>query len=300
MFAEVSEIKVIPSSKDDLYRELPPLKEFRIRWPVLIAYAVIHLGAFAAPFFFTWEALFVGVGLWVLTGMLGISAGYHRLLAHKAYETHRWVRNIHATFGALALQLGPITWSRLHRIHHAKSDTIEDPHTQQFGFWYGHMGWSVLAHAVIGRSSLLKLELKDLTNDWYLRFLDRYYLHLVLASLVVLFLVGGWPYLFWAGFARIAFLLHTTWLVNSVGHRWGYRNFNTKDTSVNQPLLAIFGWGEGWHNNHHRFPSSSQFGLKRFEFDITWQWLKLLKVCGLIWNVKTPASYAPPANGPSH
>lgn len=301
---EVSSPSVSPSgprtrAQAGIPLPFPSLREFKIRWPVLFVYAVIHIGAAFAPWFFSWPAFWATLFLWAATGMWGVSAGYHRLLSHRSYDTYHFVKWFHAFWGALSMQLGPITWARLHRTHHAKSDTIEDPHTQQFGFFFGHMGWTFLAHRNVGRSPLLKRELRDLTSDPILRFLEKYYLQLYVASLVGLWVIGGWPMLIWAGFLRTILLLHTTWAVNSIGHRWGSRRFETYDTSQNNAVLAPLTWGEGWHNNHHRFPNSAQFGLTKYEFDIGWVWIRFLKSMGLVWNVKTPSAYSPPPVGPA-
>jgi stearoyl-CoA desaturase (delta-9 desaturase) len=273
-------------------------KEFRVRWPVLGAYLVVHAGALLAPFYFTWSALIVFFLLTVVTAMLGITVGYHRMLTHKSFETYPWVRRLHATFGALALELGPLTWVRLHRAHHAYSDQWQDPHAQSPGFFYGHIGWSFLSHKTLGRSELAKKIPKDLASDPYLVFLDRYFFHLVVLSLVALYLVGGMPWLVWGGFLRIVWTLHCTWFVNSATHRWGSKPFVTKDNSRNLWWVAVLAWGEGWHNNHHKFPNSARHGILPGQIDLTWIYLGLLKKLGLAWNFKLPADEAPPAVGP--
>lgn len=271
---------------------------FKVRWAVLVAYLVVHIGAIAAFWFFTWDAFFVFLALYMATAMLGITVGYHRLLSHQSFKTFPWVARFHATLGSLALQLGPITWARLHRAHHAFSDQIEDPHDQSLGFFYGHIGWSFLAHKTYGRSNILKLSHKHIESDPYMRWLDKNYFYLVLASYVLLYLVGGLPYLFWGGFFRTAWTLHVTWFVNSAAHRWGYRTFETSDKSRNNWWVALLTWGEGWHNNHHRFPLSAKQGLKAYEIDPTWIYIRFLQTLGLAWDIKTPASYAPEPLGP--
>lgn len=270
------------------------LRDFKIRWHVLIPLVVLHAGALAAFWFVDFYAIGVAVALWVITGMLGITVGYHRLLAHQALEMPRWLKRFHLFCGVLAFQLGPITWVRMHRAHHAYSDRLQDPHPQLFGFWYGHMGWTFLAHKEIGRGPRWKETPQDLLQDPFVSWLERNVLWFFLGSLVLLYALGGLPLLLWAGFFRWAWVSHITWCVNSVGHRFGYRNFETNDQSTNHWLVALLAFGEGWHNNHHRFPSSAKQGLKFWEFDLSWQWIRLLKFFGLAWDVKTPAIYAPP------
>ncbi len=274
--------------------------DFKIRWTVLIAYFLIHFGAITALFHFTWTGFLSFLILYMLTAMLGITVGYHRLISHQSFKTFPWVMRFHATLGSLAMQLGPLTWANLHRAHHAFSDKVQDPHAQQFGFFFGHIGWSFLAHKSIGRSSLLKKPLpKIFSGDPYLIWLDRNYFWLITTSLVVLYLLGGLPLLLWGGAFRIAWTLHATWFVNSVCHRWGYRLFESSDESRNNWVVAILAWGEGWHNNHHKFPNSARQGLKWWEVDPTWIYLNMLKALGLVWDLKTPANYAPEPLGPT-
>jgi len=271
---------------------LPPLSAFKIRWSILILLILVHIGAVAAFWFFTWPAFFTFLGLYVLTGMLGITVGYHRLLAHRSFETYRWVRAIHVLLGVLAMQLGPLTWARLHRAHHARSDGKDDPHPQIYGFWYGHMAWAFLSHPDIGKAGMWKESASDLRADPLLKILEKYYIPILAASLIALFAIGGWPFLLWAGAFRIVWVLHITWCVNSVCHRFGYRNFDTKDFSVNSWPIGLLAWGEGWHNNHHRYPNSARHGLRWFEIDASWLWIRMLKLVGLAWSIKTPALLA--------
>lgn len=278
-----------------VHAKLPPLREFRIRWPVVIVYGLVHLGALAAIWNFSWEAFWVGFVIFNITGCVGISAGYHRLFSHNSFQTYHFVRWFHALSGICALQLGPITWVRLHRIHHARTDTDEDPHTQKYGFLYGYAGWVFLSHKTIGRSPLKKsLKMTEMKSDPVLVWMDKNSLLIYGLSLLALFALGGWSYLFVAGFARTVILTHLTWLVNTWSHEWGSRRFETQDFSQNNPVVGILAWGEGWHNNHHFIPSSAAFGLKWYEIDLAYYWIRALEVLGLAWNVKTPSRLAPP------
>lgn len=281
-------LKIIPLAAEKSSRFKFKFSNFRIRWQVLIPLGVLHLGAVVALFNFQLDAFLTFLALWLLTGMLGITVGYHRMLSHQAFETYPWVRGLHLFFAALTMQQGPIAWARIHRAHHQFSDTIRDPHPQLFGIFFGHLGWSFLAHREIGRSDIVRRIPDDLINDPIVRFFETFWYPIFLASFLALYLVGGWPMLLWAGFFRTAFVLHITWSVNSLTHRWGYRNFETRDKSVNNWLVGILAWGEGWHNNHHQFPYSARHGIKWWEIDLSWLWIQLLKYFGLAWRVKTP------------
>ena len=104
----------------------------------------------------------------------------------------------------------------------------------------------------------------------------------------VLFQVGGWSWLLWAGFFRVAAVFHATWLVNSAAHCYGYRSYRTGDRSTNCWWVALLTFGEGWHNNHHAFPRSARHGLRWWEFDLSWVVLRGLEKLGLIRKVKLP------------
>lgn len=272
--------------------ELPDLKEFRIRWPVLISILSIHLLAIPAFWTFTPDALYAFLFLWFATGCWGITVGYHRMISHRAFSAPPWVRAFHLFWAALSMQQGPISWARQHRAHHKYSDTMADPHPQKYGFFFGHIGWAFLAHRFLGRSPERKEVPLDLLNDPLLVFFERFHLWFLFGSLVGLYVLGGWPWFFWAGALRLTFVLHITWAINSVVHRWGYRSFETNDSSVNNPLMGLLAWGEGWHNNHHRYPFSARQGFRWWEVDFSWWWIKALRLLRLANAVKTSTAVA--------
>jgi stearoyl-CoA desaturase (delta-9 desaturase) len=261
-------------------------KSRRFNWPSVLWVAAIHAGALFAPFTFTWSGLVVCVALYVLTG-LGITLGYHRLLTHRGFETPRIVEYLLALLGVLANQGGPLKWVAAHRKHHAFADRDGDPHSPGKGFWWAHMLWwmhydPTLDDPIVGRRNV-----KDLAENPVYRALDRWQLvpPLVLAGL--LFSVGelwrgaGLSWLVWGMFVRTTLVLHATWLVNSAAHVWGYRNFQTRDSSTNLWWVALLSLGEGWHNNHHAFQRSARHGLRWWELDVTYLVIWLLGVVGL-------------------
>ena len=261
---------------------------FRVRFQVLVPLLLFHILSPGAFFFFSWEAFFSFVLLWIVTGMLGVTVGYHRLLAHRSFKTFKLVGWFHALCASISFQQGPLSWVRLHRAHHAYSDSLRDPHPQSEGFFFGHAGWPFLAHRSIGRSELVKRAPRDLAEDPFMVFLERNHLVIGLVFLLVLYLAFGIDMLFWAGFFRIVFVMNATWLVNSVCHRWGYRSHRTKDESRNNALVALLTFGEGWHNNHHAFPSSARQGLRWWEVDLSYAYIRLLGALGLAWDIKLP------------
>ncbi len=287
------------SQTKPIFQELPKFSEFRIRWHILIPFIVLHTGAIAAFWFIDLGAILTAAILWIVTGMFGITVGYHRLLTHQAMKMPKWLERFHIFCGVLAFQLGPMTWARMHRQHHAFSDRMSDPHTQIFGFWYGHIGWAILAHPKIGKHPKYRDLPHEMIRDPFLNFCEKFQPIIFVISLLLLYIFGGLPYLLWAGCFRWVWVSHVTWSVNSFGHMKGYRNFETRDLSTNNPIVALLAFGEGWHNNHHRFPSSAKQGLMWWEFDASWMWIKLLQRLGFAKEVKTPAIYAPPPIGPT-
>jgi stearoyl-CoA desaturase (delta-9 desaturase) len=257
-----------------------------LNWPTTIILVLIHIGALAAFFFFTWKALIASVFLyWVATG-LGISMGYHRLHTHRSYKVPRWMEYFFALCGTLTLEGGPIFWTAIHRIHHQRSDQPGDPHSPREGAWWAHVGWILVGETKHNNTMLLGKYAPDLAKDPFYVWLNDYHWVPNVALAIILYVVGGLPFLLWAGFFRIVFGLHATWLVNSATHMWGGRRFATRDDSRNNWWVALISFGEGWHNNHHAHPVSARHGLAWYEVDITWYTISLLKALGVAKSVK--------------
>jgi stearoyl-CoA desaturase (delta-9 desaturase) len=128
----------------------------------------------------------------------------------------------------------------------------------------------------------------DLNRDPVLRFLDRWHFVLPLSSAVTLWFLGGMPFLVWGFFVASVLVLHTTWLVNSATHVWGYRSHKTRDDSTNLWWVALLTYGEGWHNNHHAYQTSARHGMRWWELDMTYIGIRLMSVLGLFHSVKLP------------
>jgi fatty-acid desaturase len=242
----------------------------------------VHAGAAAAFAWFSWGAFFTGLALYVLTG-LGITVGYHRLLAHRAFCARTFVTRILATMGSLALQGGPLRWVADHRQHHFHSDTDGDPHDIARGLLFAHVGWVFYVFPRDYDERRIRRQTKDLCGDPYLLWLEKYDFvpGFVLGGLL---LAGGVSYFLWGFCARLVLLYHSTWLVNSACHSWGYRRFQHAP-GTNNWLVALLAFGEGWHNNHHAWPASARQGLKPWELDLSWVLITALKRLRLVWDV---------------
>jgi stearoyl-CoA desaturase (delta-9 desaturase) len=271
-----------------------------------VAVAVPFLGLVSAVVFlwgrgFSWVELGLLLGMYTLTG-LGVTVGFHRLFSHRAFETNRVVQFILAALGSMALQGPLLKWVAMHRRHHQHSDTPQDPHSPHHqgrgllgllrGAWHAHLGW-VFKPDPPGLSRYVK----DLRQDVPVRVASALFPVWVAVGLLFPAVLGGlltgtWTGallgLLWGGLARIFLVHHMTWSVNSVCHLWGGRPFKNGDQSRNNFLFGVLALGEGWHNNHHAFPTSARHGLRWWQPDLSYWVIRGLALVGLAWNVKVP------------
>ena len=256
-----------------------------LKWPTIIFMLVIHLlaGVALLPQFWSWGSVATLLILYWVTACLGVTLGYHRLLSHRSFKVPQWLERFFATCGALSAEYGPITWSGIHRQHHKYSDTDPDPHDMNKGFWWSHIGW--MFYDVPAEKNVRKYT-ADLRQDPYFRWLDKWFLLLQIPLGLTLYLIGGWSLVLWGIPLRLAVVYHVTWLVNSATHTWGERPYDTEDNSRNNKWVAVLTFGEGWHNNHHAYPSSAKQGLQHGQIDLTWYHIVVLKKLGLATNVR--------------
>lgn len=250
---------------------------------------------------FSWVALLACVLMYWFR-MFGITAGYHRYFSHRSFKTSRVFQFLLALLGASAAQRGPLWWVAHHRNHHTHSDTEDDVHSPVAqGIWWSHFGWlTSKKHVQVSYNRL-----RDLTKYPELLLLDRkpYLVPAITACsmyCIGFYLEGAFPelktdglqMLTWGFFLSTVLLYHGTFSINSLAHVVGTRRFDTKDNSRNSFFLALVTLGEGWHNNHHRYPSSERQGFYWWEIDITHYVLKALESLRLVWDLKEPPSSA--------
>jgi fatty-acid desaturase len=262
----------------------------RKSWPTAVGLGVIYLGALAGfiPALFHWSSVIVMVVLALSTSAIGVSLCFHRTLTHRGLRLARPLEYAFALLGTLALQGGPITWVATHRAHHASTDREGDPHGADRGFFWSHVQWLLSRNDNIPQDDERRRLAADLVADPFYRFLDRNGIQLQIVLGLVLFAFGGWSWLVWGVFVRLAVMYQTTWLVNSASHMTGYRSYRTDDLSRNNWWVALISWGEGWHNNHHAFQFSARHGLRWFEVDVIWWAIRVLMFLGLAVDVKVP------------
>lgn len=288
-------------------------------WPqkitMLLAVGLPFLGLVAAVWLlwqndnavFTvgWAEIGLMLAMYALTGF-GVTIGFHRLLTHRSFDTYKPIRYFFAVWGSIAGQGMCIRWCATHRRHHQEADREGDPHSPHThgdgvmgflrGMWHAHLGWCFDAD-----KHDLQRSIPDLLADRPLVLIDKLYQFWVIAGILLPGVIWGLWQQSWAAFAvgciwgglvRIFLLHHITWSINSICHVFGTRPYDSGDHSTNNYPIAVLSLGEGWHNNHHAFPTSARHGLRWWQFDASWCVIRLMKLTGLAWNVRVPSEAA--------
>ncbi|VAW69888.1 Fatty acid desaturase; Delta-9 fatty acid desaturase [hydrothermal vent metagenome] len=260
----------------------------------LITLTVVPFYAFTHGFD-GWQIASMLVG--IVFCEISITAGYHRLWSHRAYEAHWIVRLILAIGGTFATQNTILHWASDHRIHHNHvDDNDKDPYSAKRGFWYSHMGWMLREYDTNPNKDYQNC--KDLKKDPIVVWQHRYYLPLVLSlNFGVPLLLGIWHgdiigMLLLAGVARLAISHHFTFFINSLAHVWGSQPYSDENTSRDNAVIALLTMGEGYHNYHHSFQRDYRNGIRWWQFDPTKWLIRSLASLGLAKNLyRTPVEY---------
>jgi fatty-acid desaturase len=297
----------LPRAKLALPGGIRPLRIAWVRASVLVFYHAVALLALL-PWFFSWTGVVLAILGFYVFGAAGISLGYHRLLTHRGFGCPLWVEHALATLGVCCVQDTPARWVAIHRKHHHVSDQIGDPHSPSVNFFWGHLGWLFVVNRELNPLGIFDRYARDLLRDPFYTAMERSYLYLWINVLSWLAFFGGGlaaglvagesvgaaaqfgaSLLVWGVFVRTVLHLHATWSVNSVTHRWGYRNYETGEDSRNNVLIGLIANGEGWHNNHHADPRAARHGHKWWEFDLTYIILRVLGALGLAREIVEPS-----------
>jgi len=212
---------------------------------------------------------------------------YHRMVSHRMFRPSGFFGHVLLTSAALAIEDGPITWARTHRLHHRYSDTENDPHSPTRGFFWAHVGWVFVRGVISGDH---RNYTPDLERNPVMRFYERRHVWInfaffgVVSAVLALFLTGGelLAALLWIFPVRIVTVWHSTWLVNSVTHVWGSQPTPTGDTSRNNRLVSLLTFGEGLHNNHHAQPWNPNFGALTRQIDTSYVVLRCMAALRLL------------------
>ncbi|MES2439385.1 MAG: acyl-CoA desaturase [Verrucomicrobiota bacterium] len=274
----------------------PSLLPEMVNWQRTLPFIFLHLGCLAVIWVgFSWPSFAAAVFLYMIR-MFAITGFYHRYFSHRTFKTSRAVQFLFAVLGNSSMQRGPLWWAATHRHHHKHADHEEDIHSPVVsGFLWSHIGWlTSMKNFPTAYKSI-----PDLAKFPELVFLNRYdqtvpfaYGFLMLGTgwlLETLFPATGvtmGQFFIWTFFISTTVLLHGTLFINSLAHVWGRRRYETDDDSRNSWLLTLITLGEGWHNNHHRYPHSVRQGFRWWELDLTYYGLKFLSFLGLIWDLR--------------
>jgi fatty-acid desaturase len=275
----------------------------KLSWPNIIWIGSIHVLAltFAIPTF-SWDALALMVFFYYLTGMVGITFGFHRLLTHRAFKAPVWLENFAALAGTLACQGGPVSWIATHRLHHAYSDTPNDPHDASRGFWWSHAGWLFNRRQDLDIFDEYKHYAPHMASRPFFVFLEKNMILIQIVFGLSLMLIGalvhgnaqglsfsaGFSWVIWGVFVRLMLVYNVTWFVNSAAHKWGNNSNNISDLSKNCWWVGLLAFGEGWHNNHHAQPRTARHGWHWWQVDQTWIMVKTLNLLGILKDLKLP------------
>ena len=222
---------------------------------------------------------------------MSITAGYHRLWSHKAYDANIFVRVVLAIGGAMSLQNSILHWCSDHRIHHRHvDDNDHDPYSAKKGFWYSHIGWMLREYQIQRYDDYSNC--RDLQKDAVVMWQHKHYLKIMLgANFGVPLLLGWmngdiWGMLLLAGVFRLVVVHHVTFFINSLAHIWGKQPYTDKNSARDNNILAFFTFGEGYHNFHHIFEYDYRNGVKWWQFDPTKWLIKGLSIIGWASNLR--------------
>ncbi len=273
----------------------------RVDWLRVLPFVGLHVACLGVLWTGVSATALIVAGASYVVRMFAITAFYHRYFSHRTFRTSRALQFAFALLGASCVQRGPLWWAAHHRNHHQFADTERDRHSPGVhGFWRAHMGWFLTCNGF--RTDWKRIP--DLARYPELRWIDRFDVLVPVLLAVALYCSGvllahyapglgtsGGQLLMWGFFVATVVLFHASVTINSLAHGFGSRRYPTRDDSRNNLWLALLTFGEGWHNNHHYFPSSARQGHRWWEVDLTYYGLRLLALVGLVHSLKpVPAS----------
>jgi len=281
-------------SNDEQFQKDPQADPDAIDWYRALPFVLIHLACLGAIWTGVSQAAAVFAVVTYFARMFFITAFYHRYFSHGSFRASRALQFVFAVLGCTAGQRGPLWWAAHHRLHHHHSDSPEDPHSPAHrGFWFSHTLWFLTRQ----HFSYPKRYVKDWHRYPELVWLERFdWVPFVLFA-VFCYTVGTWfdgggmQFLVWGFFVSTTVLYHATYTINSLAHRFGTRRYETHDNSRNNVWLALLTLGEGWHNNHHRYPAAARQGFFWWEVDVSYWVLRLMSAMAIVRDLRpVPAS----------
>ncbi|XP_047530655.1 acyl-CoA Delta-9 desaturase-like [Vanessa atalanta] len=291
-------------NKDATTPIVPPSAEKRkweIVWRNVILFVFLHIGGVYGGYLFLtkamWTTRLFAVILYLCSG-LGITAGAHRLWAHKSYKAKLPLRILLTIFNTIAFQDSVLDWARDHRMHHKYSETDADPHNATRGFFFSHVGWLLVRKHREIKEKGHTIDMSDLKADPVLRFQKKYYLILMpLACFILPSIIPTlWGESLWNGYFvcaifRYVYVLNVTWLVNSAAHKWGSKPYDKNINPVETKSVSLVVLGEGFHNYHHTFPWDYKTAeLGEYSLNLSKLFIDTMSIIGWAYDLKTVSS----------
>ncbi|XP_011870643.1 PREDICTED: acyl-CoA Delta(11) desaturase-like isoform X2 [Vollenhovia emeryi] len=288
------------NDKDSVLNQPPKHMEGEqpLIWFNIIGIALLH--AVALYLFVTQIHLFkFWTWVWSISHLftcgVGITAGAHRLWAHRSYSAKLPLRILLISLFCSAGQTHPSKWLRVHRIHHRYTDTCADPHNSHRGFFFSHVGWLMMKHHPAVKEYGKNVDMSDISADPVIRFVDKFYpllmvpMCFILPTLIPIYLWNEtWRLSISSVIIRYVFSLNFTFSVNSFAHLWGNKPYNSTLKSTENRWVSFFAVGEGWHNYHHCFPwdyKAAELGFYRL--NVTTAFIDFMAWLGLAYDLKT-------------
>ncbi len=268
-------------------------KALPLDWRNIALLTLVHVAAIGGlALYLPLHGLSLAAGLIFLSltilTIFSISAGYHRLFSHRAYEAHPALRAFLLFFGAGAFQNTALAWAADHRRHHGRTDSDHDPYNAKRGFWYAHLGW-VLREV---DPEIVPPSVRDLERDPLVSFQARHYAWVGITAGLVLPTLLGWAFgdpiggFVMGAAVRLMVTYHTTFAINSFAHFFGRQPYSDRSSARDSFLVALLSMGEGYHNFHHTFPADYRNGVRLHQFDPTKWILSTLSLFGIARNLR--------------
>jgi stearoyl-CoA desaturase (delta-9 desaturase) len=241
-----------------------------VRGLQVINHILLIAGVSFVLFTGAWEWLGTSLIFYVVTGILGVNVGYHRLISHRSFKTYLPIEKLLSVIGVVTTIGSPMAWTAIHRQHHRAAESPQDPHSPyqvgKFNAWFGFWNYLPLNPKLV----------REMRKDKFQKFLHNHYLALIIAYCIVLALINPWLVIF--GYAIPACLcLHSTSSIIVIAHYHGYRPYQVNDESRNSWIAHLLSLGEGWHNTHHAKPYQWKQGEQWWELDPPSWIIRLIK-----------------------
>lgn len=248
------------------------------------------------PLTFTWSAFAAFIVLTAITICLGHSVGMHRLLIHRSFSTPLWIEHLLVYLGTLVGMAGPFGMIYAHDIRDwaQRQRNCHDLYAHRRPFFTDAF-WQMHCAVALDHPPRFVLDTRE-RGDRFYRFLEATWMAHQIPLALLLFTLGGLPWVVWGIAVRISVSLTGHWLVGHFAHRTGHQGWSVDDVAVqgyNLPQFGLVTFGESFHGNHHAFPESARLGIEPGQLDLGWHFIRLLSGLGLAWAIKLPHMIVP-------